>query len=368
MGQALAALRKSDASANSPGDGQVSSPSATNGDDGWQIAESRATKKQKKSQGSGNYPEIKHAASARIQSHLKISDLQSLVLYILADAAAPQWVAVRHRQSIKKVVVLMVPGLEKDMFRGVGPFADDIPNGANENAPPNTDDESWQTVQRRRDKILYNSDAKPAASPDDYYPIELEGADVAAPVKGLTSIFPHAWPIKAPGDDKFPRMYSPLQAMLIAPLPKSREEKKGRGPPAAREAKDWKNTPTPITSFLAASDELQESEYVLHPAYYTAGHLREDAMTKRRGRRQAPEDGWVDTKVANLDEGDVPIKEYEQGSLTAGRNILCMDCEMCKTSDEKFELTRISLVKWDGSVAMDELVKPDRPITDYLTR
>ena len=30
-------------------------------------------------------------------------------------------------------------------------------------------------------------------------------------------------------------------------------------------------------------------------------------------------------------------------------------------------LTRISIVGWDGTVIMDELVKPDKPIIDYLT-
>jgi RNA exonuclease 1 len=41
---------------------------------------------------------------------------------------------------------------------------------------------------------------------------------------------------------------------------------------------------------------------------------------------------------------------------------------MCKTGENDFELTRISLVSWDGSVLLDELVKPEKPITDYLTR
>lgn len=55
------------------------------------------------------------------------------------------------------------------------------------------------------------------------------------------------------------------------------------------------------------------------------------------------------------------------GSLTAGREVLAMDCEMCKTGEQEFSLTRISIVRWDGSVVMDELVKPEKPIIDYLT-
>ncbi|KAF7876892.1 uncharacterized protein EAF02_008112 [Botrytis sinoallii] len=45
-----------------------------------------------------------------------------------------------------------------------------------------------------------------------------------------------------------------------------------------------------------------------------------------------------------------------------------MDCEMCMTGKNEFSLTRISIVGWDGSVVLDELVKPEKPIIDYLTQ
>jgi RNA exonuclease 1 len=45
-----------------------------------------------------------------------------------------------------------------------------------------------------------------------------------------------------------------------------------------------------------------------------------------------------------------------------------MDCEMCMTGENEFSLTRISVVGWDGSVIIDELVKPAKPITDYVTQ
>ncbi|KOX77476.1 Putative RNA exonuclease NEF-sp [Melipona quadrifasciata] len=45
-----------------------------------------------------------------------------------------------------------------------------------------------------------------------------------------------------------------------------------------------------------------------------------------------------------------------------------LDCEMCKTTTGELELTRISLVDESMKIIYDSLVKPDNPITDYLTR
>jgi RNA exonuclease 1 len=69
-----------------------------------------------------NYPSIEHSHHARLQSHVKITDLQALVLYLLADGNAPQWVSVRNRTGIRQVVMLMVPGLELGMFNGKVPL------------------------------------------------------------------------------------------------------------------------------------------------------------------------------------------------------------------------------------------------------
>lgn len=45
-----------------------------------------------------------------------------------------------------------------------------------------------------------------------------------------------------------------------------------------------------------------------------------------------------------------------------------LDCEMCKTTTGELELTRISLVDESMKIIYNTLVKPDNPITDYLTR
>lgn len=143
--------------------------------------------------------------------------------------------------------------------------------------------------------------------------------------------------------------------------------KKASKGPAPQNGKNWQNKRTPITEYIANFMDLQENEYVIHPAWFTAATAKQEAMEGRKAKHQNTEDGWVDTDVATLDDGDVLDKEIEKGSLTAGRNVVAMDCEMCKTEGDQFELTRISLVAWDGSVLLDELVKPETPIIDYVT-
>ncbi|KAF7474314.1 RNA exonuclease 5 isoform X1 [Marmota monax] len=54
------------------------------------------------------------------------------------------------------------------------------------------------------------------------------------------------------------------------------------------------------------------------------------------------------------------------GSVTDNSPLFGLDCEMCITSKGR-ELTRISLVAEGGSCLMDELVKPDDKIIDYVT-
>ncbi|XP_045377140.2 RNA exonuclease 5 isoform X2 [Camelus bactrianus] len=63
-------------------------------------------------------------------------------------------------------------------------------------------------------------------------------------------------------------------------------------------------------------------------------------------------------------ENFVPTKC--NGSVTDNSPLFGLDCEMCLTSKGR-ELTRISLVAEGGCCVMDELVKPDNKIVDYLT-
>lgn len=311
----------------------------------WTTVENgRPSKKAKKipKPESLNYPAITFSPDSRFNSSIKIADLQGLVLYLLADGPAPQWVSVKHRPQFRKVVVLMIPGLEKDMF-----------------------------IRKQKEKDASQEDSRRNSfySPDEYYPVRLSSQDLPKELEYFLEMFEHAWPVKTPGDDKFNRMHSPLHAMLTAPAPREKEEKKQnkRSGPKAVKPESFAGERTRITEFLCSVTNLEENEYVLHPAMYDDKDERAIQLERRKTAGNSQADGWVDSSVDKYEDGSIPERDIEQGSLTAGRTVLAMDCEMCMTDANEFSLTRISIVAWDGSVVMDELVKPAKPITDYLT-
>ena len=324
---------------NSSSSGSLKRPSphdAADEDEGWSIIKNgRPIKKSKKTPrpGSGSYPSIDFSPTAKLQAKINLSQLRDLILYIFADGGGPQWVAVKHRPEFRKIVALWVPGLEEAMFKA------DVDFSTYNDVAPGTD----QVTERV------------ATSPDDYYPRVLKKDELVDPLKPFADMFKHLWPVKAPGDEKTGRIHSPMQTFLTAPQPKS---KGGNGVQPVREPRGWKDERTRITEFLITPQEYIEHGFLTHPALLTED-LRKDFKD--------PE-GWVHTRVESLTDGDVPESQIEQGSITAGREILALDCEMCMTGEKEFSLTRISLVNWDGTVVLDELVKPDKPIIDYVTR
>lgn len=301
------------------------------------------------------YPSLTYAELHRLRSSIKISDLQSLVLYCLADGVSPQWVSVQNHSRVTKAVVLFVPGVEKGMMDGK--IALDGSSSSVASMPSNHADAGPKRV---------------SASPDDFMPTRLTAESLSIPLKPLAEIFPHRWPVKAPGDERYSKVFSPLHAMLTVPLTKSREEEmreeSHQNPKTTRAGKAWKDERTRITSFLASKEELMENEYTLHPALFTNEEGKGQEALRRQVAKESKGEGWLDTAVDRIGDGDVPEEDLEQGTITAGRSILAMDCEMCKAESGEMVLTRVSIVDWEGTIALDELVKPRQRIIDYLTQ
>lgn len=304
---------------------------ATEKDDGWQVV-TKKSKKAKKvpKENSSNYPAIKFSAeSARLQSKITINHLRELIVYIFADGTGPGWISVSHRPHFRKIVVVMIPGLEEAMFK------------------PNADFARLATYQD--EDAGEQSSSSVLTSPDDYYPRLLKSERLAEPLKKFADMFTHLWPVLTPADERQARIHSPITTMLSIPL-KEKNMKKD---------KVWKDKRTRITEFLLAPAEMMENGYPIHPA------LLDD---EKREAFSNP-DGWVHTPgISTLEDGKVPEAAIDEGSVTAGRHVLALDCEMCMTGPDEYSLTRISIVSWSGDVVLDELVKPRKPIIDYLTR
>lgn len=337
------------------------------------ITVGRGGKKQKMS----NYPSLGYSDLHKLHASVNINHLQTLVLYCLADATAPQFVSVRHHGMVRKVVVLLVPGLEKAMFDGSMQLdePDEIPvkspeaqNGTTESLEDRKN--SGNPVANELGSNYYNI-KPPPISPDDYLPTPLSPDKLPLPLKPLADIFPHVWPVKAPGDERYGRVHSPLHAMLNSAISKSQEDKTEdqqiKGPKPAKEGKGWENKRTPITAFISSADELAQNEYILHSASFTTASEKEEDLRRRTLEKQTADDGWLDTKVDKLEDGVAKDEDIEKGSVMDGRSILSIDCEMCRVEGGEMALTRVSIVEWDGNILLDELVKPDKPIIDYLT-
>ncbi|KAK2798476.1 hypothetical protein FQN50_008836 [Emmonsiellopsis sp. PD_5] len=310
------------------------------------------------------YPTLTYV-EGRLQSSIRIADLQGLLLYCFGDGIAPQWISMKHSGHVRKVVVLMVPGLEIGMFDGTLPLKSEKQVEANDSNPATEkpDDDEMDEFDKWRNGLSLAQEAQP-----QFNPKSLSADQLPEPLQPLAEMFPHVWPVKSPGDTKYNKVHSPLQAILLSALPKSKEANDSKGPKPPRGDGNWASKRTPITTFISSVDDLRDNEYVLHPALFNNPQDSAANTALRASLGQSIKDGWVDSKVDQYSDGAVPEKDIQQGSITAGREILSLDCEMCITEGGTSELTRISLVSWDGEMVLDELVKPDKPIIDYLTR
>ena len=337
-------------------------------DDRWQSIESKSAKKKRKRVENESrrtkYPEL--TSNRQLTGVIRIRALQDLVLYTLADGVAPSWVAFKHARHTRKVVCLMVPGLEREMFdvkTTHEPFKEPKEQSGVMEEKLEVQAENLN-VQKAIVNVL-SEKARPSEEPNDSAypgnPRPIRPSKLAIGLGELSKIFDEWYPTKAPGDSKYIRLYSPLQDMLISPL----ADKKNKNQPLPNH---YQAERTSIINFVHTIDELREAEYPVHPALFLRDMIVEADLESRRREAtgQNASNGWVDTLV-QANEPQVS-KSVESGSLCAGLQIYAIDCEMVLTDDDRSSLARISVVDWDRQPVYDTFVKPDLTIKNYFTQ
>ncbi|KAG1889870.1 hypothetical protein F4604DRAFT_1876618 [Suillus subluteus] len=177
-----------------------------------------------------------------------------------------------------------------------------------------------------RDLILHIvADAPPPNWVKVEHPRSIEKV-VALLIPGILPSTFHACPTRAPGDQT--RMYSVLSEFFQCQV--TPQEK------AKRQAQRASITPA---LYMLTLKEMIENEYPV-PSYMA------DVFEKE-----------VSEESLLL----LPADKLES-------KIYAIDCEMCLTEDGK-ELTRVCMIDYEsGIVVYDKLVKPPKPVTDYMTK
>lgn len=285
---------------------------------------------------------------------VQLKALQELVLYLLADGTAPTWLAVKNARGIEKVVVLMIPGLDRDLLEKTDVLARNPRRG-------NTDEAKGEPGVDGQKKSTESVDAASCSSTTPHDDLGASEDDIKLREEFMNRLLQHIVEVKAPGDSRANRVHSPLQGMLIAPLP----ETKGKG--GSKEEKSFPSLRTSIATFVHSAEELRDAEYPIHHAAFTNARDAELERDRREQTSQSASAGWVDTEVS-VSTPNIPTTSRPNDALTQGLKPYALDCEMVLTDDDKYSLARISVVNWHGKTVLDKYVKPDLPIKNYFTQ
>lgn len=165
-------------------------------------------------------------------------------------------------------------------------------------------------------------------------------SDSHTPFSFIASTFSHACPTRAPGDQT--RMYSVLSSFFQGPV--SGEEKRKRIEARLTSERIAEKDPS---LYVLTLEQMIENDYPI-PSYMA------DIFEKPPG--------WLETPEPERESLLVLPAQKQRPKVYA------IDCEMCMTEDGK-ELTRVCIIEYEsGIVVYDRLVKPLKPVTDYLTR
>jgi RNA exonuclease 1 len=160
------------------------------------------------------------------------------------------------------------------------------------------------------------------------------------PLPHLAEIFKYMWLPKAPGTNN--QLFSPLSSFLNVPLTATQNIQR------AREQSKQKGIHL-IDVVMLTLGKIELETLLMNPV---------DMRNAGYPPHPLHEHGFPAL--------DVVCTPYITDSTGNRKTVIGMDCEMCLT-DAGSEITRVTLVDFQGNTLFDELVKPENPITDYLT-
>lgn len=106
--------------------------------------------------------------------------------------------------------------------------------------------------------------------------------------------------------------------------------------------------PVDIETLLLSPAEMRTAGYPVHPLHDDESSSQDDSL----GQDETSVQDIVSTPIAS--------------ESTNRKTVIGIDCEMCRT-EAGMEITRVTLVDYQGNTLYDQLVKPLNPILDYLT-
>jgi len=245
---------------------------------------------------------------------IQLKDVRDLVLHLLANDKSQPWLYVENRSNLRKVVCLMIPGI------------------------------TCNTLGLTQPKLSTNLPFPLTATDSD-----TESSSLKNELPIFSKLFSHACPTKAPGEKN--RLHSGYQTFLNCPLTSGEKDRREKQRKLSRATgADNKLEPN---NLLLTLDQMKEQNYPLPTNNDTTTHNGGGGgvITFEDWKK---EDGWIEAPIIQPQPND--------------EKILGLDCEMCLTEDGS-ELARLSLVdQSSGQTVFDRLVKPRKPILDYLTR
>ncbi|KAK9467904.1 hypothetical protein V1512DRAFT_260331 [Lipomyces arxii] len=274
--------------------------------DEFEVSKSEVKKRKRKEKRKSRLFPTFDVDSTKMKEKISVADVRDLVLWILADGIAPKWLSVFNKLGIPHVVTILIPGLTPDLF-GV---------------------------------TLDTINPVPITSIADKLPPQFTF---------WSQHIPLLWPTRAPGDRT--KLFSPTTAFLNSPLPKTNKSMK-TGMRPDKDGADEANLS--LGALLMSAQDFVDADFPIHSATV----IPDSDLSKEL------QPGWVETVPRPADE---PLERPGVIIVQSKYRVYGIDCEMCITTHGS-ALTRATVVNWDREIIMDELVKPEHPITDYLTQ